>query len=206
MSDVLIVGSGPSAEDFDFHGWEGHVCAVSSGIGVLPRPPEHFVSMDHPRHFNADLFSSVDICKHVIADEWRHHLNLKQYELRQYAIAPNFCRGPVSDGDLGIRFRQRMVSDQFLLAHGIRPAGAEAHWGQGIFNNSLLMAVQVMPRMGYDRIVFVGCDLKLPQLQPVASVLHTWHPIAERFGVEWLNASPASALANFLPELETVTP
>lgn len=205
MSAVYVVGSGPSSSGVDFSAIEDHICAVSSGINVLgDRVPEHFVAMDHPDHFNADLFSSSTVCKHVVQAEWRHYLNLKLYEIRQNCAMPYFTRGPVADGDLGIRFRQRADLGQLMIAMGINPVGALTMYGRGIFNNSLLMAVQVMPRMGYDQLVFIGCDLQEPQLHPVADILRAWYPIAQRYEIEWFHASPGSRLASFLPELEVL--
>jgi hypothetical protein len=54
MSDVLIVGRGPSVRGFDRWSDYGDVMAVSSGVFAIPehaRPPRHFVTMDVPRWY-----------------------------------------------------------------------------------------------------------------------------------------------------------
>lgn len=56
MTDLLIVGRGPSVRGFEFP--DMPIMAVSSGIFAVPpdvRPPAHFVSMDVPKWFFAEL-------------------------------------------------------------------------------------------------------------------------------------------------------
>jgi len=59
MSDsVLIVGRGPSVRGFTDWDRYGDVLAVSSGAFAIPpdsRPPKHFVTMDYPKWFFAEL-------------------------------------------------------------------------------------------------------------------------------------------------------
>jgi hypothetical protein len=54
--EVLIVGRGPSVAGFEFP--DMPVMAVSSGVFAVPpshRPPMHFVTMDYPKWFFAEL-------------------------------------------------------------------------------------------------------------------------------------------------------
>jgi hypothetical protein len=67
--------------------------------------------------------------------------------------------------------------------------------------NSLLFAVQAAACMGYSRLWFIGCDLQGRQYAMHRRCMQEWYPLAAEAGIEWINGSPASALAEFLPTI-----
>lgn len=71
----------------------------------------------------------------------------------------------------------------------------------GFLFNSLLAAVQVATRLGFKRLKFIGVDL-LPESgygDTLAIVMREWHADAVKHGYEWVNLSPVSRLAEFVP-------
>lgn len=70
------------------------------------------------------------------------------------------------------------------------------------FCNSLFMAVQVAARLGYKRFEFVGVDLAESMYADSREVMRRWCLQARRAGLQWVNLSPDSALAAFMPTVE----
>jgi hypothetical protein len=68
--------------------------------------------------------------------------------------------------------------------------------------NSLIMAVQIAHLLGYTRLYFAGIDLRESGYEVVIETLQQWHCESK---AEWINLAPKSALAKFLPTLETVS-
>lgn len=65
--------------------------------------------------------------------------------------------------------------------------------------NSLLMAVQVATRLGFNELRFAGVDLNEDHYKDLRVILSRWHTHARRRGINWINLSPGSALAQFVP-------
>ena len=88
---------------------------------------------------------------------------------------PNFTLGPIYSGS--------MVKDDCDQTR----------------HNSLLLAVQIAPRLGYDRLLFIGVDLLDDGLAALSTQLQAWHPKALAMNIAWLNASPLSRLCEWMP-------
>lgn len=189
MSQLIILGRGPSAKSYD---WRNHtlpVMAVSGGLDAYPKwrgRPEHFISLDRPRFFPANFRQDQYTVKHIpynamsltnqISEQWSRYPGIKQFPY-QVGSEPNFTgSGPVFIGPVAQ-------------------------------NYSLLAAVQVAPRLGYDEIIFVGVDLVSSDPTekahvPIAAVMRDWYPLAQEAGIEWTVATAPSALSDFLPHYE----
>lgn len=72
--------------------------------------------------------------------------------------------------------------------------------------NSLLVAVQIATRLGYDELRFIGVDLmkETGYGDTLTVVMKAWHKHAAKHGYEWVNLSPVSRLAEFVPTVEAV--
>jgi hypothetical protein len=66
----------------------------------------------------------------------------------------------------------------------------------------MLLAVQILPRLGFDTLEFIGCDMTSGEHAFILDVLQQWHHHAKSHGLTWLNASPLSFLAAFVPDAE----
>lgn len=64
-------------------------------------------------------------------------------------------------------------------------------------NNTMIFAVQIAHRMGYDRLHFLGCDFTgdAGGYAHLLQILSDWYHIAQDQGMEWFNLSPVSKLA-----------
>ena len=176
---IVIAGAGPSAVQHEWHS-DVPIMAVSGGYRYVPRM-DHFASLDKVMCFPEWMTNSTRCIKHV--PDWSNEsewLKCPQVHSWQYeeGDAPNFVTGPIRAGTL-------------------RKSNVDDTW-----HNSLLFAVQVAPRLGFERLVFVGVDLLGP-LVVVSDYLQRWYPIAAREGIEWVNASPLSTLCEWMPEAET---
>ena len=175
---IIILGRGPSAEMFDLEHNQHPVLAVSGGITMDPQA-EHFISLDKPRFFPDWLLNNPAIRKHIpynvlnekntIWKRWAKYPNTVQFEYRVGNGLPNF-------------------SDHGPIDVGPLPR-----------NYTLLAAVQLVPRLGFDRLIFAGTDLNDNELMPIAEVIKEWHPIAVDEGMRWEIAAPGSALEDTLP-------
>jgi hypothetical protein len=181
MSDTLIIaGAGASAVNFS---WPDGVpiMGISSGFHHVPRM-DHFCTLDKVMCFPEWVTDSTRWCKHISnwrnAEEW---LRLPRVRVWEYATGaePNFgAEGPIRSGDL-------------------RKTNAPDTW-----HFSMLFAVQLAPRLGFRRLVFIGCDLLGP-LVVVSDLLRRWHKPALAAGCEWLNASRISTLCEWMPDYES---
>ena len=70
-------------------------------------------------------------------------------------------------------------------------------------NHSLLFSVQVAHRLGFTRLIFLGCDFTSQELYPIEAVLREWWPAAKDAGFIWENASPVSMLQAWMPRCES---
>ena len=77
-------------------------------------------------------------------------------------------------------------------------------YGEQAYNNhSLLFATQVATKIGYRRLIFLGCDLIDNELHQIDDTLQRWHPYALEQGIVWENASPLSLLQAWMPDCMT---
>ena len=180
MSDhtIVLVGSGPGIRHYRFainapHG------AVSSGCRKMGRSPDLFFGCDGPGMFPAHIPRDESISRHIptMCMPWWRDWNVTLWDTCETG-EPNFTD------------RDAPVMDHRPWSQGDPPAP-----------HSLVFAVQVAALLGFDRLVFAGVDLLEPHLQPIADLLETWAPAAAAAGVEWINISPNSALAGFMPTM-----
>lgn len=175
--DLIIAGKGPSAADFDWP--DIPIMGVSGGYEYVPYM-DHWVSLDKPMHFPQWLTDSERFNKHVpnnkFAPYWRKY--------------PRVCEWEYEVGNL----------PTFSVLQLGTPEPGPFVTGPLPRNYSLLFAVQVAPRLGFDRLIFIGCDLLDNELHPIADVLKLWHPLARKAGIEWLNASRMSILGEWMPQ------
>lgn len=81
---------------------------------------------------------------------------------------------------------------------------AAADAGFDAVRHSMLFATQVAARLGYTRHLFIGCDLHGDRFPVQRATMREWWPLARAAGIEWVNLSPSSALAEFLPSMQEV--
>lgn len=182
----IIAGNGASAADFQWPErgmMETWIMAISGGYRVVPWMDD-FVSLDRPCDFPEHVRTGPhfrNVAVNALYHEWRQFNPLRGWQ---------YTGGDWPD------FRQFMNSP---LVTGPLPR-----------NNSLLFGVQVAARMGFKRMIFVGCDLQddygppeCPSLGSDTSfILQGWHDRAQACGIEWLAASPRSRLAAWMPLYE----
>jgi hypothetical protein len=169
MRTIIVAGRGPSAYQYHWPDDGTPIMAVSGGYDAVP-DMEHFVSLDKPMCFPRWLLGADHIEKHVA--ENRH--------TRYWRRWPNITSWPY-------------VEDDFPRNGGPPVVGP---LGRG---HSLLFAVQVAARMGYQRLLFVGVDLLGVEMEPVNRALESWRGWFADHGVELVNASPLSALCEWMP-------
>jgi len=82
-----------------------------------------------------------------------------------------------------------------------QPIGLKAD--TGMIRNSWFLGVQVAQRLGYKRIHFIGCDFLDDSAHSTArAFLPKYCRMAADAGLEWINLSPDSELAKYIPSLE----
>lgn len=147
--------------------------AVSGGIHAVPHA-DHFVSLDKAMHFPDWLTGSTQIQKHVPINAFTSRWQMyPNVKTWEYIDAPD---PSFTDGP---------------CVAGPLPR-----------NHSLLFAVQVAARLGFNRCLFVGCDLLDNESWAITDVLQTWWPPAKAAGIVWENASPISSLDAWMPRAE----
>ena len=177
-NSIIIAGSGVSALQYAWPDDDMPIMAVSSGYNVVPRI-NHFVTMDKVMHFPEWLTDSRRFYKHVPKlehpSDWRKCPNVYFWPYADCADPTFNGELPVSSGPL----RKTNCDDRR--------------------HNSMLLAVQIAPRLGFDRLLFIGCDLLDASMYPVSDVLCGWWPAAKAAGIEWVNLSPISTLCEWMP-------
>lgn len=177
MTTIIIAGSGISATQYDYPA-DTPIMAVSSGYRFVPEM-DHFVSMDKPMMFPSWLTSSDKFIKHVpdtqLGGYWKRHRGVRAWRYEDGPDPKFGADDPVCSGSM-------LKDDCDQIRH-----------------NSLLFAVQIAPRLGYDRLLFIGCDLLDEGLFPISDQLRRWHVHAEAARIEWVNASPLSTLCSWMP-------
>lgn len=151
--------------------------AVSGGILAVPMC-EHFCSLDRPICWPRWVLDSDLFDKHVALNSF-HPAWLK-----------------ASDRVRGWKYMDVQEPDFSTNPDAVIAAGPLP------INYSLLFAVQLAPKLGYKRCVFMGCDMLLNELSPIGDVLEAWWPRAKSMGIEWFNASPISILRAWMPSYE----
>ncbi len=186
MNPVILAGRGPSISFVNWGEWDCPIAAVSGGIFTSPHA-DMLITMDSEQHF-PNLADTVEVHT-TTSSEWTR--DIVQHETCEGAF-PEFT-------DAG------MVRNGLLWLHNMRKQVAEPdrpHYG--IVNNSMLFAVQVLPRLGFDTIYFAGVDLTQPHLKATRDVLTEWYPKARDAGIEWFNLSPLSYLQGVIPDAERI--
>lgn len=182
MSNTLIIaGAGISACQYNWPN-DHPIMAVSSGFRDVPRM-DFFCTLDKVMCFPQWLTDSTRWIKHVpswdCAREWSKLPNVVIHDYVEL-VEPNFtCEGPIAAG-------------------GLKKSNVDGTW-----HNSLLFAVQVAPRLGFNRVEFIGVDL-LGERIVVSDQLRAWHRKAQAAGIEWVNLSPLSSLCEWMPTQEAV--
>ena len=234
MQQILITGRGPSIYDHDWSTVTCPIMAVSSGIFAVPEhvQVDHFVTMDPLKFFMAGLTDACDIswCRDERATHtafWRDDLVTKhvlrsRLKPASYRTLPEEIWDVIPDQHLR-QFQKAMTNT--LHAFGFQPSWGDCPnvrgWDIGIedppsldgdgrlgiegVRNSWLMAVQIAAKLGYRRILFAGCDFSHDCYDAIAPTIERWHGIFADAGIEWINLSPGSRLACWLPTRE-VTP
>jgi hypothetical protein len=92
---------------------------------------------------------------------------------------------------------------QNVRGWGIRRNNKPAWDGDGPLHiprvfNSLFMALQVASRLGHKHMRFIGVDLDREFYDSALVFLKRWHKDAGKHGIEWVNHSGHSALAEFV--------
>jgi len=185
MNTLIIAGAGISATQYDFA--QGYpIMAVSSGYKFVPEMA-HFVSMDKPMMFPSWLTDSDKFTKHVpdtaLGQYWKKHPNVRAW---YYKDGPGPCFRKSAEGiDFAVRSGSMVKDDCDQTRH-----------------NSLLRAVQIAPRLGFNRLLFIGVDLLDEGLAPLSEELRLWYEQAKTWGIQWVNASPISRLCEWMPVAE----
>lgn len=233
MTDLLIVGRGPSIHGHRFD-LSMPVMAVSSGVFAIPpdMPCEHFVTLDPLKFFMRALsFGDLAWGSDEQVDHrpfWRDETMTKH--VLSLRLAPGKFRELPPEVWTAIPARH-MAAFQAELGKGLHNFGFQPSWGDcpnvrgwDVFTarppnfgdngradlgldgvvNSWLMAVQVAPLLGYTRLHFIGCDFRHDCYGRILETIRRWQDLYRDRGVEWVNLSPASRLADFVPTLEGV--
>jgi hypothetical protein len=171
---VIVAGSGPSARCVDWTIFDACICGVSSGVIGVQYDAAMFVGMDAPHHFPPWLAASA-LPNHVSQGTpgWDASPCVTVWPMECMKHEPCFTAGDMTT-----------------------PCGR----GPYPRLHSLLFAVQVLARLGYQRLVFVGVDLTDNDHMTIADILADWQPLAHAAGIEWVNASPMSTLQCFMPD------
>lgn len=179
---AIIAGSGPSVVGYDFP-MDVPIIAVSGGYQGVP-DMQHFATLDKPVCFPRWVVEGDQFTKHVpnwsCAPYWQRNKHVQVWAYEERADPCFDDTRPIASGGM----LKSNVPD--------------------IRHNSLLFAVQLAPRLGFSRCVFIGCDLLPDGLLPVADTLRSWWPAAQSAGVEWVNASSLSTLCEWMPTAEGV--
>ena len=224
MSDLLILGRGPSAHDMTWP--DMPVMAVSSGIFMVPegRVPDHFATLDTLKFFMAGLWGNgVDgwfeddgarhwpfwaepsIVKHVVANRARPGV-YRTLPPEVAKLIPEHHQAPFQTAMIESMHQfgfQPGWGDHanvrgWHIAHEGPPRFTGEGWmGCDELNNSLLFAVQVAHQLGYKRLHFLGCDLDpddSPHFERLLQIMRRWHLLALEQGFTWIDDSPTRVL------------
>lgn len=135
---IILCGSGPSALRYwrRWHRPEYHTCCISSGIEVpgVTRPT-YWVFADSESHFRPEHLNDPNIIKHIPEN------------VEALDELPNLRRWPWRH-DVTWPFHTLESGEH----HGIVPS--PDMW------RSTVVAIQVMARLGYTRMIFVGCECR----------------------------------------------
>ena len=172
MRAITLIGSGESLHFCDWEKIPGRVGVLSGAINHFQyKHVDHFFALDGPMFFPDWVKTSERFQKHVInADYWEDVPNATLYDIDETDHGCNFStEGKICNGPLMDR------------------------------RHTLLFAVQVLLRLGYDRVTFVGVDL-ISGHQSINSIMEQWYGRALEQGIKWYNASPLSALQAWMPD------
>jgi len=173
---IILLGQGPSAELYDWDAMDVPIMAVSGGYKFAP-DITHFCTLDRPVCFPEWLQSSENFTKHIAGNKFaKRWSKYPRVRAWEYIDSRDVQFGP--DGP---------------IVGGPLPR-----------NYSLFFAVQLAARLGYERLIFVGCDLLENELRPINNVMREWWPLAVEAGQEWVNASPLSTFCEWMPEAKQV--
>lgn len=183
MREVILAGRGPSIQFMDWAAFDCPVAACSGGVFAVPHA-DLLITHDGGKFF-PDISDDIEIHTHADA-AWERAVT--RYEMQDGPDGNFTGEGKLASGMLWMH----------NLAEQTKPNGRRG----GVTFYSLLMAVQVLPFLGFDRIYFAGIDLTQEHLEPVRKVLIGWYPQAKAAGVEWFNLSPLSYLQGVFPDGE----
>lgn len=234
MSDILLVGRGPSCHTVDWPE-DMPVMAVSSGIYAIPESKRHRIrhmaTLDAPKYFMHGLHAPE--MEHAWQNDptvsrWRFwddaRVQIHTQDVRVEATG-TFRELPEQIWDV-IPDHAR-AAFQRELSRNLHLFGFQPSWGdcanvrgwknefygpdpawidfsegdhpvvRGNTNNSMVFAVQIAHRMGYERLHFVGCDFANSDpacFGNLIALLSDWYQMACEQGKEWINHSPDSLL------------
>jgi hypothetical protein len=232
LPPLLIVGRGESAHKQAHSDTLRHSMAVSSGIFMFGQgnPPEHFCTLDSVKFFQAGLWTernhgwqydenarqwpfwaNENIAKHVASTRVKpgtyRTLPPEIYDvIPEYAMLA-FNREHAKNTHL-FGFQPNWGDYSNVQGWPIdtiaTPSFGDGPIGLGECFNSLIMAVQVAHRLGYQDLEFTGCDLLSGGYKQLTAILAAAYPAAQAAGMDWVSLSPQSRLNEFLPVVEGV--
>jgi hypothetical protein len=196
--------------------------------------PEHFVTLDEPKFFLDSLIEGCDIAW-IKDERCRYWPFWREHEIEKHVFSGRVRHGkyrvfPSSEEVLDAIPEEHHKGFICAMAGKLHEFGFQPGWNdwpsvtgwelelklppnftpEGPFglsevNNSLFFAIQVGARLGYRNLHFVGIDLNAEGYDVHRETLRKWQPIAEANGVQFINLSPKSALAEWMTTAEWVT-
>lgn len=218
---IIIAGRGPTVKEMP----SGiPIMAVSSGVFASPYKPKHFCTIDSPKYFTnkvrvdggwADdplcrwwnVLHDPVICKHVPSRGYGHgwekrarDIGRRRVSIEDVMLLLGDKRPDLLGWQPGWQDFPNVTSYHYSRR---RPVNfTEQGWlgaDDAPTQKSVLFAVQVAARLGYNLMIFAGVDLCDDTMAAMYDSLKQWYPVARRRGIEWQCVSFRSRLAEFMP-------
>ena len=226
---ILIIGRGKSIYDFDWPqdlpimAISSGIFAVPEG-----RKVDHFVTLDQPKFYFEPIHDDGEGGITWIQDDssrhWRFwldqdiikHTTSHRLQHMKYKSVP-----PEIMDELPEKWLRSFTKAILECPHalGFQPTWAdyppckawplhkddgpnftdEGPLGLSGVLNSLFFGVQIAYRLGYRRYIFAGVDFNDEIFEPQRAVMREWYKYATECGLEWINTSPESSLAEYMP-------
>lgn len=192
MTEIVVLGSGPSR---NIRPVGVPICAVSSGH-LYVRDCEMMATVDKARHFpqyDGRYPIHVPIGQYVKGwnpwtDGYNGDLDLMCLMMREKI---EWCPG----------WADWKTAVTWATEYDAMPdfEDAEKPIGLGRVMNSMIFVVQVLHRLGYRRLHFVGCDMDELNYAEALVGMEWMYPRAKAAGHEWTVTAKTSRLARFIP-------
>ena len=222
--EAVIVGRGSSIRTARIP-YGIPLIAVSSGVFACPRKPRYFVTLDsvkyfyHPPIITApgawskdpnctwwDFLSDPSVEKWVpdgkasgFYREWPRSGHHDTLDIEEAMLLLGHTRPDLTGWQAG--WDEHPSLRTYAWKQGAGPNfDATGPIGSGGYptHKSILAAVQIAHRLGFERLYFAGVDLHSGKWEYSLNALKEWQAIAQARGFEWLNLSTGSTLTEFM--------